>query len=72
MLHAKRLMAKEADLTAGDRAALAPLANALVDARLLTRGRDTIEVAHESLLRGPPIAGWLDEHKDALKRQCGG
>jgi hypothetical protein len=64
---AKRLVAKEADLTAGDRAALAPLANALVDARLLTRGRDTIEVAHESLLRRPPIAGWLDEHKDALK-----
>jgi hypothetical protein len=64
---AKRLVAKEADLTAGDRAALAPLANALVDARLLTRGRDTIEVAHESLLRRPPIAGWLDDHKDALK-----
>ena len=64
---AKRLVAKETELTAGDRAPLAPLANALVDARLLTRGRDTIEVAHEALLRRPPIAGWLDGHKDALK-----
>lgn len=64
---AKRLVAKETELTAGDRAPLAPLANALVDARLLTRGRDTIEVAHEALLRRPPIAGWLDRHKDGLK-----
>ena len=64
---AKRLVAQEAELTAGNRTSLAPLANALVDARLLTRGRDTIEVAHEALLRRPPIAGWLDEHKDALK-----
>ncbi|MFM9938768.1 MAG: SUMF1/EgtB/PvdO family nonheme iron enzyme [Hyphomicrobiaceae bacterium] len=64
---AKRLVAKETELTAGDRAPLAPLANALVDARLLTRGRDTIEVAHEALLRRPPIPGWLDGHKDALK-----
>jgi formylglycine-generating enzyme required for sulfatase activity len=64
---AKRLVAQEAQLTSANRAALAPLASALVDARLLTRGRDTIEVAHEALLRRPPIAGWLDEHKDALK-----
>ncbi|MDX2157946.1 MAG: SUMF1/EgtB/PvdO family nonheme iron enzyme [Hyphomicrobiaceae bacterium] len=64
---AKRLVAPEAELIAADRAPLAPLATALVDGRLLTRGRDTIEVAHEALLRRPPIAGWLDEHKDALK-----
>ncbi|MFM9943035.1 MAG: SUMF1/EgtB/PvdO family nonheme iron enzyme, partial [Hyphomicrobiaceae bacterium] len=66
---AKRLVAQEAELLAGDRAALAPLADALVhkDVRLLTRGRDTIEVAHEALLRRTPIAGWLDKHKDALK-----
>jgi formylglycine-generating enzyme required for sulfatase activity len=26
-----------------------------------------LEVAHEALLRRPPIAGWLEEQKDALK-----
>jgi formylglycine-generating enzyme required for sulfatase activity len=31
------------------------------------RNRDTLEVAHEALLRRPPIAGWLEEQKDALK-----
>ena len=64
---AKRLVAKEAELSGGERSGLAPLANALVDARLLMRGRDTIEVAHEALLRRPPIDGWLDQQKDALK-----
>jgi formylglycine-generating enzyme required for sulfatase activity len=38
-----------------------------VEARLLTRNRDTLEVAHEALLRRPPIDGWLAEQKDALK-----
>jgi formylglycine-generating enzyme required for sulfatase activity len=64
---AKRLVASEAKLTGGDRAALKPLAEALVTARLLTRGRDTLEVAHEALLRRPPIDGWLDALKDDLK-----
>ncbi len=64
---AKRLVASGARLVGGDRSALVPLANALVDARLLTRGRDTLEVAHEALLRRPPIAGWLDALKDDLK-----
>src|SRR5437016_6344958 len=45
----------------------APLAHALVENRLLVRNRDTLEVAHEALLRRPPIAGWLEEQKDALK-----
>ena len=64
---AKRLVAKEAELNGGERKSLAPLANALVEARLLTRNRDTLEVAHEALLRRPPIAGWLEQQKDALK-----
>ena len=49
------------------RAELAPLANALVANRLLTRGAGTLEVAHEALLRREPIAGWLEAQKDALK-----
>jgi formylglycine-generating enzyme required for sulfatase activity/class 3 adenylate cyclase len=64
---AKRLVAKEAGLVGGRRAALAPLAHALVENRLLVRNRDTLEVAHEALLRRPQIAGWLEEQKDALK-----
>jgi formylglycine-generating enzyme required for sulfatase activity len=64
---AKRLVPNETDVIAGDRAGLAPLANALVEARLLTRGGATLEVAHEALLRRRPISGWLDQEKDALK-----
>jgi formylglycine-generating enzyme required for sulfatase activity len=64
---AKRLVATEAEVAGGDRKPLAPLANALVEARLLTRSRDTLEVAHEALLRRPPISGWLEDQKDALK-----
>jgi formylglycine-generating enzyme required for sulfatase activity len=64
---AKRLVANEADLTRGDRVALKPLANALVEGRLITRSRETLEVAHEALLRRAPISGWLEEQKDALK-----
>jgi formylglycine-generating enzyme required for sulfatase activity len=64
---AKRLVAHEDELMRGDRASLAPLANALVANRLLTRGAGTLEVAHEALLRRAPIAGWLEEQKDALK-----
>jgi formylglycine-generating enzyme required for sulfatase activity len=64
---AKRLVPNETDVIAGDRAGLAPLANALVEARLLTRGGGTLEVAHEALLRRQPILGWLEQQKDALK-----
>jgi formylglycine-generating enzyme required for sulfatase activity len=64
---AKRLVGRKADVIGDDRAHLAPLAHALIEARLLVQNRDTLEVAHEALLRRPPIAGWLDEQKDALK-----
>ncbi len=64
---AKRLVARDVELVGGSRTALAPLANALVENRLLVKNRDTLEVAHEALLRRPPIDGWLEEQKDALK-----
>jgi formylglycine-generating enzyme required for sulfatase activity len=64
---AKRLVANETEVIAGDRASLAPLAHALVEARLLTRGGGTLEVAHEALLRRQPIFGWLEQRKDALR-----
>ena len=64
---AKRLVAAEADLLGGKRSDLIPLGNALVANRLLTRGTGTLEVAHEALLRRPPLDGWLEQQKDALK-----
>ncbi len=64
---AKRLVGRKAEVIGDDRAYLAPLAHALIEARLLVHNRDSFEVAHEALLRRPPIAGWLDEQKDALK-----
>ena len=64
---AKRIVAQEAELMSGDRAALVSLTEALVSKRLLTRGAGTLEVAHEALLRRPLIDGWLQAQKDALK-----
>ena len=44
-----------------------PLVERLVDARLLIRDKDAIEVAHESLLRQwPKLRGWLIEDLDNL------
>ena len=67
---AKRLVADEAELFAAERASLKPLADALVEERLLTRGggdgRTTLEVAHEALLRQPPLADWLEEDAEFL------
>ena len=64
-------MAREAELIAGPRAYLAPLIEALVGERLLTRSSDetgavTLEVAHEVLLRQPPISEWLEEDREFL------
>jgi hypothetical protein len=63
---AKRVVAVADEVMGGDRTALAPLAEALVAARLLTRSRDTLEVAHEALLRQAPIADWLEEDRAFL------
>ncbi|MGA7325797.1 MAG: hypothetical protein WBX25_15240, partial [Rhodomicrobium sp.] len=68
---AKRLIAREADLIAGPRAFIVPLIEALVGERLLTRSSDdsgavTLEVAHEALLRQPPISEWLEEDREFL------
>lgn len=50
----------------GDRVALESLADALVEARLLSSGRGTLEVAHEALLRLPPIGDWLEDDREFL------
>ena len=67
---AKRLVARPSVVTGGERAALAPLAGRLVEARLLTRGaagsEPALEVAHEALLRREPVAAWLREDREFL------
>jgi hypothetical protein len=68
---AKRLVAEEQQLLSGERATLRSLADALVEARLLTRsgteqGGSTLEVAHEALLRLPPLSDWLAEDREFL------
>ena len=51
-----------------DRAALDRVVEALTGARLLTVGDDTVEVAHEALIREwPRLRGWLDDDRDALR-----
>jgi WD40 repeat protein/class 3 adenylate cyclase len=40
----------------------------LADARLITTGEDTVEVAHEALIREwPTLRGWLDEDREGLR-----
>ncbi|MCI4664975.1 MAG: TIR domain-containing protein, partial [Neomegalonema sp.] len=66
---AKRLIAVEAELI-GEDPQLSALADALVEAHLLSRGAGeagaTLEVAHEALLRQPPVATWLEEDAEFL------
>ena len=68
---AKRLVADEPRLFSGERVGLRSLADALVEARLLTRsgkehGQSTLEVAHEALLRLSPLSDWLAEDREFL------
>ena len=40
----------------------------LADARLITTGEDTVEVAHEALIREwPALRGWLEEDREGLR-----
>ncbi len=68
---AKRLVAEEEALFKVERSDLKPFADALVEARLLTRSvgtddKPSLEVAHEALLRMPPVADWLAEDREFL------
>ncbi|SDS59602.1 nSTAND1 domain-containing NTPase [Actinoplanes derwentensis] len=51
-----------------------PIADTLLDrlatARLVTIGRDTVELTHEALLRAwPRLAGWLSRDRENLRRR---
>ena len=40
----------------------------LADARLVTLGEDTVEMAHEAIIREwPRLAGWIDEDREGLR-----
>jgi Novel STAND NTPase 1/Sulfatase-modifying factor enzyme 1/Effector-associated domain 1 len=44
--------------------------NLLADARLVTTHRETVEVAHEALIRRwPTLQGWLDEERESLRTE---
>jgi WD40 repeat protein/transcriptional regulator with XRE-family HTH domain len=43
---------------------------ALADARLITTNEDSVEVAHEALIREwPTLRGWLDDNREELRLQ---
>jgi WD40 repeat protein len=51
-----------AEFTAGGEQGAAQVLDALADQRLLTKGEDSVEVAHEALLhQWPRLRGWLEE-----------
>ncbi len=40
----------------------------LADARLIITGEDTVEVAHEALIREwPRLRGWLEDNREGLR-----
>ncbi len=42
---------------------------ALADARLITTGENTVEVAHEALIREwPTLRGWLEDNREGLRQ----
>ncbi len=44
------------------------LLKVLADARLIVTGEDTVEVAHEALIREwPRLRGWLEENREGLR-----
>jgi hypothetical protein len=65
---AKRRVATSNELFEGDRGSLTPLADALVNQRLLTRARDNYEVSHEALLRVAPLGSLVLELRNKFVR----
>jgi phosphotransferase system enzyme I (PtsP) len=69
---AKRQVASDADLFADSRAGLRRLADALVTQRLLTRSRTdggaAYEIAHEALLRVPPLSQLIYERRERFEQ----
>lgn len=65
---AKRRVATANELFDGERQSLRPLADALVDQRLLTRAGDHYEISHEALLRVSPLGELILELRSKFLR----
>ena len=51
-----------------DEPAVRPVLQTLADARLITTTKDSVEIAHEALIREwPTLRGWLEEDRDGLR-----
>jgi WD40 repeat protein/class 3 adenylate cyclase len=64
----RRVAPTELIRTAEEAPAVEEVLKTLADARLITMGEDTVEVAHEALIREwPALRGWLDEDREGLR-----
>jgi WD40 repeat protein/transcriptional regulator with XRE-family HTH domain len=64
----RRATFNELILKPEERNATHSVLKALADARLITTGEDTVEVAHEALIREwPTLRGWLEDNREDLR-----
>ena len=64
----RRATINELVLKPGERESTHSVLKALADARLITTGEDTVEVAHEALIREwPTLRGWLEDNREGLR-----
>ena len=64
----RRVAASELVRTPEEAEAVEGVLKTLADARLVTTGEQTVEVAHEALIREwPALRGWLEEDRDGLR-----
>jgi WD40 repeat protein/transcriptional regulator with XRE-family HTH domain len=66
----RRASFNELILKPEERDATQAVLNALVDARLITTSEDSVQVAHEALIREwPTLRGWLEDNREGLRLQ---
>jgi WD40 repeat protein/class 3 adenylate cyclase len=64
----RRVAPRELVRTAEEAPAVQAVLKTLTDARLITTAEDTVEVAHEALIREwPTLRGWLEEDREGLR-----
>lgn len=64
----RRATITELVLKPGERDSTHGVLKALADARLITTSEDTVEVAHEALIREwPTLRGWLEDNREGLR-----
>jgi WD40 repeat protein len=64
----RRATINELVLKPGERESTHNVLKALADARLITTSEDTVEVAHEALIREwPTLRGWLEDNREGLR-----